>query len=172
VSTRTVNWFGAAAPLVGSGVSVGAKAPDFTVTDAGWKPRTLADSGKGVRVFASVPSIDTGVCDLETRRFDAEVEKLPGVSVFVVSNDMPPALKRYCGAANVTRVTCWSDFNRATGERSFGDAFGCRIRDAGLLARAVWVVGPDDVVRHHELVDNTGSPPDFDALLGAVKKLI
>jgi thiol peroxidase len=116
-----------------------------------------------------VPSLDTPVCDLQTRRFNAEAQKLgPDVPILTISMDLPFAQKRWCGAAGVERVVTLSDYQQA----SFGQAYGVLIKGLRLLARAVFVVDKGGTVRFVQLVPEIGTEPDYNAVLGAVRKLL
>ena len=132
--------------LLGPELQVGQKAPDFRVVSNDMKPVTLADTAGKVRILASVPSLDTAVCDMETRRFNEEAGKLPGIEVLTVSMDLPMAQKRWCGAAGVTAVRTLSDYQ----DRSFGTAYGVLMKDLKLEARAVFVLDKDNTLRHVE----------------------
>ncbi|MEW6201524.1 MAG: thiol peroxidase [bacterium] len=155
--------------LLGDEVSVGDKAPDFEVLDNDLKPvRFSAFRGK-VCIITSVPSLDTPVCDVETRRFNEEAAGLgAGVVVLAISMDLPFAQKRWCGAAEVTRVKALSDHRDA----SFGAAYGVLIKELRLLARAVFVVDREGIIRYEELVKEVTVEPDYEAVLEAVKKLL
>ena len=135
--------------LAGNEVTVGAQAPDFNLQNADLGDVTLASSAGKTRIIASVPSLDTPVCHAETKRFNEEAAKLEGVEVLVVSMDLPFGQKRWCGAEGVDQVSCLSDHR--TGE--FGRNYGVLIDGGPLdrcLARAIFVVGPDNVVKHAE----------------------
>jgi len=154
--------------LVGSEVRVGQKAPDFEVVANDLSAVRFSSFRGKVCVIASVPSLDTSVCDLETRRFNQEAERLgPDVAVLTISMDLPYAQRRWCGAAGVTRVQTLSDHRDA----SFGTAYGVLIKELRLLARAVFVVDREGAIRHIQLVEETASEPDYDAVLSAVKQL-
>lgn len=119
-------------------------------------------------VIASVPSLDTPVCDAEARRFNEEAGKLgKDTAILAVSMDLPFAQKRWCGAAGVERVTTLSDYRGA----SFGQAFGVLVRELHLLARCVFVVDREGIVRHRELVREVTSEPNYSAVLEAVREL-
>ena len=165
IRKAAIKWGGNDADLVGPEIQVGQKAPDFWVIDNDQKPVTLADTAGKVRVFASVPSLDTGICDRETRRFNEEASQLPGVAIHVISMDLPFAQKRWCGAAGVDKVGTLSDHRKA----SFGEAWGVLEPNRRLLARAVWVVDANDVVRHVEYTKTPGDEPNYAALLEAVR---
>ncbi|OFW16380.1 MAG: lipid hydroperoxide peroxidase [Acidobacteria bacterium RIFCSPLOWO2_02_FULL_59_13] len=153
--------------LVGPELKVGDKAPDFKLVGNDMKPVTLADTSGKVRIIACVPSLDTPVCDTETRRFNEEAGKLPGVDILTVSMDLPFAQSRWCGAAGVKNVRTLSDYQ----ERSFGPAYGVLIKELQLEARAVFVVAQDNTIRYVQYVKEVGEPPDYEAALTAASKL-
>jgi thioredoxin-dependent peroxiredoxin len=155
--------------LVGNPVKEGDKAPDFTVLDNDLNPVNLSAYRGKVCVISAVPSLDTPVCDMETRRFNTEAGKLSDdVVILTVSMDLPFAQKRWCGAAGVTKVKTLSDHRDA----SFGTAYGVLIKELRLLARAVFVVDRQGTVRYVELVKEVATEPNYDAALQAVKKLV
>jgi len=155
--------------LIGNPVKEGDKAPDFTVLDNDLNPVNLSAYKGKVCVISSVPSLDTPVCDMETRRFNTEAGKLSDdVVILTVSMDLPFAQKRWCGAAGVTKVKTLSDHRDA----SFGNAYGVLIKELRLLARAVFVVDRKGTVRYVELVKEVTTEPNYDAVLQAVKKLV
>ena len=155
--------------LVGPQLKPGDKAPDFTCVSSGLEIVNLAKTPARARLFSAVPSLDTPVCDTETRRFNQEAGKLgPGIEVWTISMDLPFAQKRWCGAAGVSSVKTLSDFR----DRAFGQRYGVAIKDgplAGLNARAVFVVGKDGTVEHVEYVKEIGSEPNYNAALAAAK---
>jgi thiol peroxidase len=166
--TGLVIFGGKPATLLGNEVKVGDMAPDFAVAGNDLKPVRLSQFKGKVVVVASVPSLDTPTCDLETRRFNAEASKLgPDVVILTVSMDLPFAQKRWCGAAGVDRVITASDHRDA----SFGMAYGVLIKDVRLLARAVFVVDRQGVIRYIQLVKDVGTEPDYAPVLQAVKEL-
>jgi thiol peroxidase len=155
--------------LTGNPAEVGAEAPDFQVLDNDLNPVKLTDFKGKVCILASVPSLDTPVCDMETRRFNEEAGALgDDVVVLTISMDLPFAQKRWCGAAGVDRVQTLSDHRDA----SFGEAYGVLIQELRLLARAVFVVDRQGVVTHAQLVSEITEEPDYDAVLDAVKKAV
>ena len=155
--------------LIGPELSIGDNAPDFQVVDNDMNPKTLADFTQKVLILSSVPSLDTPVCDMETRRFNTEAANLgPDIRILTVSMDLPFAQKRWCGAAGVDQVLTLSDHQNA----SFGLAYGVLIKELRLLARAVFVLGPDRRLRHIQLVREVSAEPDYNAILNAAKKLI
>ena len=154
--------------LVGKELKVGDQAPDFRVLDNDLSPVELSSYRGKICVISSVPSLDTPVCDMETRRFNDEAGKLgPDVVILTISMDLPFAQKRWCGAAGVDRVTTLSDHIDA----SFGEAFGMLIKELRLLARAVFVVNREGIVQYIQLVKEVADEPDYDAVLDAVGKL-
>jgi len=155
--------------LVGPDVKVGDSAPDFRVVDGTLQAVTLADSKGKVRLITVVPSLDTGVCDTMTRKFNEEAAKLPeDVVVYTVSVDLPFAQNRWCGNAGIDRVKTLSDYQ----DRSFGLNYGLLIDELKLLARAVLVVDGNDKVVYREIVKEVTTEPDYKAALEAVRKLV
>ncbi len=153
--------------LIGPEIRSGAKAPSFTVTGQDLSPVTLeAFRGKPL-IISVVPSIDTPVCDMQTRRFNEEAAKLNGFEVLTISMDLPFAQKRWCGAAGIDRVKLLSDYK----DRSFGAAWGTLIKELGLLSRAVFVVDASGTVRHAEYVPEVTTHPNYDAALAAARQL-
>lgn len=150
--------------LIGKPIKVGQDAPDFTVIDNEMNEVSLKDTS-GVRLIATVPSLDTGVCDAETRRFNEEATSLGDAKVYVVSMDLPFAQTRWCGAAGVEDVQTLSDHRAG----SFGEAYGVLIDGLRLLARAVFVVDSNNKVTYVEYVPEVTTHPNYDAALAAVK---
>lgn len=164
----TVTFKGNPVTLVGNEVKVGQTAPDFKVQKTDLTDYTLNSSVGKTRIIASVPSLDTPVCDMETKRFNEEAAKLPNVEVVCVSMDLPFAQKRWCGAANVDKVITVSDHREA----SFGKNYGVLISGGPLdrlLARAVFVIGPDNKVKHVEYVKDITEQPNYEAVLAAAR---
>lgn len=154
--------------LTGNEIRVGDKAPDVELTGNDLKPVKLSSFAGRVCVVSSVPSLDTPVCDLETRRFNEEAAKLgANTAILTVSMDLPFAQKRWCGAAGVARVTTLSDYRAA----AFGTAWGVLIKELHLLARCVFVVDREGVVRYVQLVREISSEPDYAAVLKAVQEV-
>lgn len=154
--------------LAGSEVTAGMKAPDFRVVDGTLSPVTLATFAGKKKIFVAVPSLDTPVCDTEARRFNAEAACLADdVAVMTVSLDLPFAQKRWCGGAGVDRLVVVSDYQ----DRSFAQGYGILIDELKLLARSVFVVDADDVVRYVQIVPEVTAEPDYDAVLAAVRGL-
>ncbi len=151
--------------LVGTQITVGQKAPDFSVLAGDLSPVTLASSKGKTRLLIAVPSLDTPVCDTEARRFNQEAVKLTGVETLVISMDLPFAQGRFCQTAGIKDLKTVSDHRDA----SFGKAYGCLIKELRLLARAVFVVDANDIVQYAEYVKEVTTPPNYDAALSALK---
>ena len=168
--TAKVTFKGNPVTLSGPAITPGQKAPDFTAVDTGLQPVRAADARGRVVILSAVPSLDTPVCDTETRRFNEEVGKIGGgVEVWTISMDLPFAQKRWCGAAGVTSVKTLSDFR----DRSFAKSYGVGIQDgplSGLTARAVFVVGKDGTIKHVEYVSDITKEPNYEAALSAAKQ--
>jgi len=151
--------------LLGPEIKVGDTAPDFTVVGGDLSPVTFADTKGSVRIISVVPSLDTGVCDAQTRRFNEEAAKLDGVTVLTVSVDLPFAQNRWCGAAGIDKVKTLSDHK----DLSFGTAYGVAIKEFRLLSRAVFVVDANDKVVYAEYVPAAGEHPNYEAAIEAAK---
>ncbi len=153
--------------VLGPELKPGDKAPDFHAVDDTLKPVDLAATGSGVRIFSVVPSLDTPVCDAQTKRFNEEAGKLPNVKIYTISMDLPFAQKRWCGAFGVDNVKMVSDHR----EGSFGQAYGTLIKDLRIMSRAIFVVDPQNTLRHVEYVKEVGDHPNYEAALSAAKAL-
>jgi len=152
--------------LLGNSVDVGAVAPDFRVVDGAFKPVRLSDFRGRVVLISAVPSLDTGVCSIQTKRFNAEMANLPtNVAVMTISMDLPFAQKRFCEAEKVDRIQVLSD----SVWREFGTGYGLLVKDMGLLARCVYVIGSDGRVRYRDLVRELATQPNYDAALAAAR---
>ena len=154
--------------LGGTELKAGDKAPDFVLQSNSLDDVSLQDSAGKTRLIATVPSLDTPVCDLESKRFNEEAAKLPNVAVLVVSNDLPFGQTRWCGAADAQNIQALSDHRTA----KFGEAYGVLVQGGPLdrcLARAVFVVGPDDTLKHVEYVGEITEHPNYDAALAAAQ---
>jgi thiol peroxidase len=152
--------------LLGTQLTVGDALPDFTVTDNALEPVSLAQTS-GVRVFLTVPSLDTPVCDLEVRTFGAKATALPGVSFYAVSMDLPFAQARWCGATGIDQVATLSDYK----DHSFAAATGTLIEELGLLTRAVFVVDAAGRVAYVQYVPEVTDAPDYAAAYDALARL-
>ena len=164
--TGVVTFAGGPVTLVGPEVKVGQAAPDFTLLDNGLAPKTLKDFAGKVKVISVVPSLDTGVCDAQTRWFNQDATKLSDdVLVLTVSMDLPFAQKRWCGAAGVENVVTLSDHKDA----SFGENYGFLIQELRLLTRGVVVIDKNDKVTYVEYVPEVTHAVNFDATIEAIK---
>jgi thioredoxin-dependent peroxiredoxin len=150
--------------LVGPELKTGDSAPDFSLTDNGLKPVTLKDT-TGVRIISVVPSLDTPVCDAQTKRFNEEAAKLPGVDIITVSMDLPFAQKRWCGAFGVDRVKMLSDHK----DGSFGSNYGTLIKELRIESRAIFVLDQKNTIRHAEYVKEVADHPNYEAALSAAR---
>lgn len=154
--------------VMGEQVSVGDKAPDFELVDNGMQTVTLANTAGKVRLISVVPSLDTGICDAQTRRMNEEAAKLGDkVAVLTVSAEHPFNQKRWCGAAGIDAVQVLSDHQ----SMSFGQAYGTYIKEWRLEQRAMFVVDENDVVRYVEYVPEVAQHPDYEAALAAVAEV-
>jgi thioredoxin-dependent peroxiredoxin len=151
--------------VLGPELKVGDKAPDFHAVDDSLKPVDLAATGHGVRIFSVVPSLDTPVCDAQTKRFNDEAGKLPSLTIYTFSMDLPFAQKRWCGAFGVDHVKMVSDHR----DGSFGQAYGTLIKDLRIHSRAIFVVDKDNVIRHVEYVKEVADHPNYDTALASAK---
>lgn len=165
----TVTFQGKPLHLEGEQPAEGRKAPDFTVAANDLSARGLKDYAGKVLVLVSVPSLDTPVCDMEVRRFNTEAAKLSDkVRIVAVSCDLPFAQARWCGAAGVKAVETLSDYK----DTEFGKNYGVLIQELRLLARAIFVVGPDGTLVYSQVVPEVTDEPDYEAALAAVRKLV
>jgi thioredoxin-dependent peroxiredoxin len=157
------------ATVIGADLEVGQAAPDFTVHAPDWSLiRGLADTAGKVRVLAAVPSLDTEVCDRETRRFNQEAASLgKDIVIEVISTDLPYTLKRWCGAAGVDQVKVLSDHMNA----EFGEKYGVLIKERRILRRAMFVVGKDNKLSYVAYMPALGDEPNYAEVLEAAKKL-
>ena len=153
--------------VIGEKLSVGDKAPDFSLIANNLSTVTLADSDGKVRLISVVPSLDTGICDAQTRRFNEEISSLgDNVVGYTISADLPFAQKRWCGNAGVENVVTLSDHK----DMSFGDAYGTHAKELRLEQRSVFIVDGDGVIQYVEYVPEIAQHPDYDAALAALKE--
>ncbi|MFG6121443.1 MULTISPECIES: thiol peroxidase [Thalassobacillus] len=152
--------------LVGEEVKAGDKAPDFKVLANDLSEVTLDDYQGSVKLISVVPSLDTGVCAEQTRRFNEEATSLGDVKVLTISMDLPFAQKRWCGAEGIENVDTLSDHRDA----SFGKAYGVLIEELRLLARAVFVVDSENKVTYAEYVSEATNHPDYESAIAAVEQ--
>lgn len=155
--------------LLGPALKAGDKAPDFRVVDTALTPVTLADFRGKIKIISAVPSLDTPVCDMETRRFNQEATHLPDkVVILTISMDLPFAQSRWCGSAGIDQVKTLSDYQ----ERSFALAYGILIKELQLLTRSIFILDSSDTIRYIQLVGEITDEPDYAEVLGAVKGLL
>jgi thiol peroxidase len=167
MSERFTTFKGNPLKLVGPELKAGDKAPDFALTAKDLSTVNLGDGGT-VRIFSVVPSLDTPVCDAQTKRFNDEVAKLEGLEVLTVSMDLPFAQSRWCGAFGVDKVKMLSDHKTA----SFGANYGTLIEDWRIESRAIFVVDKANTLQHVEYVKEVAEHPNYDAALAAAKSAL
>jgi thiol peroxidase len=153
--------------LLGPELKAGEKAPDFEVVTDTLQPVNLEKTGNGVRIFSVIPSLDTPVCDAQTKRFNEEAAKLPGIEIYTISMDLPFAQKRWCGAFGVDKIKMLSDHR--TG--SFGEHYGTMIKDLRIESRAIFVLDKEGTIKHVEYVKEVAEHPNYEAALAAAKSL-
>jgi thiol peroxidase len=155
--------------LLGPDLQVGEKAPDFRVVDLDLNPVTLKDFAGKVLLISVTPSLDTPVCDAQGRRFNELAAGLSGdVVVANISVDLPFAQRRWCGANGIDRIKVLSDYQ----DRDFGLKYGVLIKELKLLARSVWIVDKDGIIRYKQIVPEVTTEPDYDAALAALKEVV
>ncbi|MFA5089757.1 MAG: thiol peroxidase [Candidatus Omnitrophota bacterium] len=155
--------------LEGLALSPGQEAPDFKALSQGLEEKGLADFKGKIKLIASVPSLDTPICDLQIKRFNDEAAKVSkDVVIIFVSMDLPFAQKRFCQEFNIKKVKTLSDHRQAT----FGINYGVLIKELRLLARAIFIVDKDDTIKYVQLVKELSSPPDYEAALTALKEIV
>lgn len=164
---RTTTFKGGPLELAGPELKAGDKAPDFKAVDTTLQEVTLEKTGAGVRVFSVVPSLDTPVCDMQTKKFNDEAAKMPGVTFYTISMDLPFAQKRWCTSFGVDNVKMLSDHKYA----SFGENYGTLIKDWRIESRALFVVDGNNVIRHVEYVPEVADHPNYDAALAKAREL-
>ena len=151
--------------LIGPELKAGDAAPDFHMVDNGLKPVSLKDTGSQVRIISVIPSLDTPVCDAQTKRFNEEAGKLPNVSIITVSMDLPFAQKRWCGAFGVDNVKMLSDHV----DGSFGSSYGTLIKELRIESRAIFVVDKNNTIKHAEYVKEVADFPNYESALAAAR---
>ena len=151
--------------LIGPELKPGDAAPDFDLVDNSMKPVKLSDTAGHVRIVSVVPSLDTPVCDAQTKRFNEAAASLPGVDILTVSMDLPFAQKRWCGAFAVDKVKMLSDHK----DGSFGSSYGTLIKELRLESRAIFVIDRNNRVCHAEYVKEVADHPDYEAALKAAR---
>jgi len=166
MDTGTITFQGNPLTLTGNAVDLGEAAPDLEVLANDLSPVRLSEFRGKTCLISAVPSLDTPVCDIQTRRFNEQAAALgEGVVVLTISMDLPFAQQRWCGAAGIENVQTLSDHRNA----EFGSAFGLLIKELRLLARAVFVLDAEGVVRYKQIVGELTNEPDYDSAIEAVK---
>ncbi len=154
--------------LVGNEPKIGEKAPDFTLLDGSLAPKTLKDFAGKIKVLSVAPSLDTPVCNLQLHWFNEDaVSKTDGVVVLNVTMDLPFAIKRFCATEGIENAIALSDHRDA----SFGLNYGVLIKELRLLARSIFIVDRDDVLRYVQIVPEQSNEPDYDAAMEFLGKL-
>ena len=152
--------------LLGQQVNVGEQAPQFKVVDKNFAPVTLKDFQGQTILISVVPSLDTGVCSIQTKRFNEEAAKLPAnITILTISNDLPFAQKRFCDVENIDGIKVLSD----SVWRDFGTRYGLLIKDMGLLTRAIFVINDQGKIVYKELVANISQHPNYEKALAKVR---
>ncbi|MGI6782954.1 MAG: thiol peroxidase [Aminivibrio sp.] len=155
--------------LVGPELKAGDKAPDFTVVDQNLAPKTLSDYAGKFKVISVTPSLDTPVCDLQIHWFNQDAANQPAdVAVLNISMDLPFAIKRFCATGGIERAEALSDHRDA----SFGANWGVLMKELRLLARSIFIVDKDDVIRYVQIVPEQITEPDYEAALEALKSIM
>lgn len=155
--------------LVGDEVKVGQRAPDFVAIDNNLAPVRFSSYHGKTCIISSVISLDTPVCDIQTRKFNEEASRLgQEVAILTLSMDLPFAQKRWCGAAGVDKIRTLSDHRDA----SFGTSYGVLIKELRLLARAVFILDRKGVLQYQQVVKEVTNEPDYDAVLKELKKVV
>jgi len=165
---NVIKFAGNAMTLVGTEIKIGDKAPDFTALTPDLAPLSLSSTKGQVRVISVVPSIDTSVCDIQTRRFNEEAAKTDGLTVISISVDLPFAIKKYCATKGIENIKTLSDHR----DLDFGLKYGFVIEELRLLARGTVVIDQNDIVRHVEYVPNVSDHPDYDKVMATVKQYL
>ena len=166
--SAAVSMHGNPLTLIGNELSVGDSAPDLELLDNDLNPVKLSSFQGKVCVISSVPSLDTPVCDVETRRFNEAAGQLgDDVVILTVSLDLPFAQKRWCGAAGVENVVTLSDHR----DTAFGTSFGVLIKELRLLGRSIFILDRDGIIQYIQNVKELSKEPDYDAVLEAVQKI-
>ena len=151
--------------LIGPELKRGDKAPGFQLLANDLSPVTLESFKGKTKLISVVPSLDTPVCDMQTKRFNEEASKLPSdVVILTVSADLPFAQSRWCGAAHADKIKTLSDHRDA----AFGKAYGVLIKELRLLSRSIFVVGPDDKIQYVEYVKEITQHPNYEKALGSL----
>jgi thioredoxin-dependent peroxiredoxin len=164
-SNRTTVLMGKPVALVGPELKAGDKAPDFEVIDGKFQTVNLEGTGAGVRILSVVPSLDTPVCDAQTKRFEDEAAKMSDVKIYTISMDLPFAQKRWCGNFGINHVGMLSDHRSG----SFGENYGTLIPNMRIESRAIFVIDSENQLKHVEYVPEVSAHPNYEAALDAAR---
>jgi thiol peroxidase len=167
-SNRTTVLMGKPVALAGPELKAGDKAPDFEVIDGTFQTINLEKTGSGVRILSVIPSLDTPVCDAQTKRFEEEAAKMSDVKIYTVSMDLPFAQKRWCGNFGVNHVGMLSDHRNG----SFGENYGTLIPGMRIESRAIFVIDSNNELKHVEYVPEVGSHPNYETALAAAREAL
>lgn len=164
-----VKFKGAPLTLIGNDLKIGDKAPPFIVIDRDLKETAYKDLGRNPKLISVTPSLDTPVCDAQARRFNIEAAKLPAeFQIINISMDLPFAINRFCAAAGIDRIKTFSDYRHAY----FGMAYGVLIKELRLLARSIFVIDSQDIIRYKEVVPEMTDDVNYSAALEAARQLV
>lgn len=154
--------------IIGEDIQIGMKAPEFRAQTMDWTSIKVLESTEGkVRIIGSLPSLNTAVCDRETRRFNLEAAALgEEIAILMVSRDLPFTLSQWCGAAGIDQVITLSDQK----DMEFGEKYGVMIKELAVFRRAVFVVNPKGIVEYVEYLPAIGEEPDYEAVIEAARK--
>jgi thiol peroxidase len=167
--TGIIKMKGSALTLLGDAVKVGDRARNFTLLDMELAPKSLADFEGKIKVISVTPSLDTPVCDLQIHWFNEDAANQPGdVVVMNISADLPFAIKRFCGTKGINKAIALSDHR----DLSFGLTFGILIKELRLLARSVFIIDKDNVIRYAQIVAEQSNEPDYDEAIRVLKTLV
>jgi len=154
--------------ILGNKSKKGEKASDFVVLDTNASPKKLSDFKNKIKILSVFPSVDTSVCDAQNKRFNEIAASLDDdVVILGISNDLPPALKRYCGAEDIDKVITLSDHK----DLDFASKYGFLIEELRLLTRGIVIIDKNDIIRYVEYVPDVSEEPDYDKALGALKEM-
>lgn len=155
--------------LVGAELKTGDKAPEFKVIDVDMKEKRLSEFDGLIKIISVTPSLDTPVCDMQARRFNQEVAKMPEDVVAInISVDLPFAISRFCTTAGIDKVKAYSDYR----DTEFGTSYGVLMKEPRLLARAIFVIDKENIICYIEIVPEVSKHPDYEKALSAVNKLL
>jgi thiol peroxidase len=160
---------GSALTLIGQEIKAGDKAPDFALLDANLAVKELKDFSGKIKVISVTPSLDTPVCDIQIHWFNEEAARqTEDVVILNISVDLPFAIKRFCAAGNIDRTVVLSDHR----EVLFGSRYGVLIKELRLLARSIFIVDKDDVIRYAQVVSEQTNEPDYEGAIKVLKTLV